>query len=91
MASPETSRGEITSSIDHIRFYGGLSRALYGRAIGVEETSYSIISREPMGIIGHIVPWNYPILLMFRSLAASLAAGNIASVKPASYTPSPPL
>jgi len=80
-------RAEIGSSIDHVRFYAGLSRAVYGRTMGVEPTSFSIIAREPMGVVGHIVPWNYPVLLMFRALAASLAAGNVCVVKPASYTP----
>lgn len=80
-------RAEIVGSADHIRFYAGLARALYGRSIGLDGSSYSIISREPMGLVGHIVPWNYPIMLMFRALAASLAAGNVCIVKPASYTP----
>ena len=81
------SRGEIESSIDHVRFYAGLSRAIYGRAMGVDPNSFSVIAREPVGVVGHIVPWNYPVLLMFRALAASLAAGNVCVVKPASYTP----
>lgn len=80
-------RAEIESSIDHVRFYAGLSRVVYGRSMGVEPTSFSVISREPLGVVGHIVPWNYPVLLMFRALAASLAAGNVCIVKPASYTP----
>jgi betaine-aldehyde dehydrogenase len=81
------SKAEIDSSIDHVRFYAGLSRAVYGRSMGVDSRSFSIIAREPMGVVAHIVPWNYPVLLMFRALAASLAAGNVCIVKPASYTP----
>lgn len=80
-------RAEVESSIDHVRFYAGLSRAVYGKSMSVEPTSFSVISREPVGLVGHIVPWNYPVLLMFRALAASLAAGNVCIVKPASYTP----
>lgn len=80
-------RAEIESSIDHVRFYAGMSRAVYGRSLGVEPNSFSVIAREPMGVVCHIVPWNYPVLLLFRALAASLAAGNACVVKPASYTP----
>jgi len=80
-------RAEVDNSADHLRFYAGLSRNLYGRAFGLSRSSYSIIAREPMGVVGNIVPWNYPLVLLFRSLAASLAAGNVSIIKPASYTP----
>jgi betaine-aldehyde dehydrogenase len=80
-------RAEVESSADHLRFYAGLSRNLYGRSFGLSRSSYSIIAREPMGVVGHIVPWNYPLVLLFRALAASLAAGNVCIIKPASYTP----
>lgn len=80
-------RAEIDNSADHLRYYAGLARNLYGRAFGLNENSYSVIAREPMGVVGHIVPWNYPVLLLFRALAASLAAGNTVVIKPASYTP----
>ena len=80
-------RAEVDSSADHLRYYAGLSRNLYGRAFGLSDSSYSLIVREPMGVVGHIVPWNYPVLLLFRALAASLAAGNVCIIKPASYTP----
>jgi len=80
-------RAEIENSIDHLRYYAGLARNVYGRSFSLAESSFSVIIREPMGVVGHIVPWNYPVLLLFRALAASLAAGNTCVVKPASYTP----
>jgi len=80
-------RAEVENSADHLRYYAGLSRNLYGRSFGLSQSSYSIIAREPMGVVGHIVPWNYPLVLLFRALAASLAAGNVCIIKPASYTP----
>jgi betaine-aldehyde dehydrogenase len=81
------SRSEIENSADHLMYYAGLARNIYGRSFALSDSSYSIIAREPMGVVGHIVPWNYPVLLLFRALAASLAAGNVCIIKPASYTP----
>ena len=83
----ELARGEVYASIDHVRYNAGLARNIRGRSLSVSELSFSIIMREPMGVVGHIVPWNYPMLLLFRALATSLAAGNVCIVKPASYTP----
>ncbi|MDG6933011.1 MAG: aldehyde dehydrogenase [Nitrososphaerota archaeon] len=78
---------EIDISVDYITYYAGLARNVFGRSGSFNQTSYSIIAREPMGIVGHIVPWNFPLILLFRALAASLAAGNVTIIKPASYTP----
>ena len=80
-------QAEVDNSIDHLRYYAGFARTIYGRSMGLTDASFSVLIREPMGVVGHIVPWNYPLVLLFRSLAASLAAGNVAIVKPASYTP----
>ena len=80
-------RGEMDGSIDTIRYNAGLARNVRGSSFSVSENSFSIVVREPMGVVGHIVPWNHPILLLFRGLATALAAGNICIVKPASYTP----
>ena len=80
-------RGEMDGSIDTLRYNAGLARNVRGSSFSVSETSFSIVVREPMGVVGHIVPWNHPILLLFRGLATALAAGNICIVKPASYTP----
>lgn len=78
---------EIESAIDHLRYYSGLARNIYGRAFSISSSNFSVIIREPMGMVAHIVPWNYPVTLLFRSLSAALAAGNICIIKPASYTP----
>ncbi len=80
-------RGEMDGTIDTIRYNAGLARNVRGSSFSVSETSFSVVVREPMGVVGHIVPWNHPILLLFRGLATALAAGNICIVKPASYTP----
>jgi betaine-aldehyde dehydrogenase len=60
---------------------------VYGRSASLSEDSYGIISREAIGVVGIIVPWNWPASLMIRDMAPALAAGNAVIVKPASYTP----
>lgn len=80
-------KAEIDNSADTLRYNAGLARNIRGESFSVSESSFSIIVREPVGVVGHIVPWNRPITLLFRGLATSLAAGNICIVKPASYTP----
>ena len=78
---------EIDIAVDYITYYAGLARNVFGRSGRFNDSSYSIIAREPMGVVGHIVPWNFPLILLFRALAASLAAGNLTLIKPASFTP----
>jgi betaine-aldehyde dehydrogenase len=81
------SRIETGRADSAIRFYAGLARALYGRTLQLSPTTFSMINREPVGVVAVIVPWNWPVTLLIRSLAPALAAGNTAVVKPASYTP----
>jgi len=80
------SQGELLGTIDILEFYAGLARAVYGRSVNLSPTSMSVLLREPLGVVGVIVPWNGPMILMIRSLAPALAAGNVALVKPASIT-----
>ncbi len=80
------SKGEILGSISFLEFYAGLSRAIYGRSINLSPNSMSLLLREPIGVVGIIVPWNGPIILMMRSLAPALAAGNTVIVKPSSLS-----
>jgi len=80
-------RGCISGAIDLVVYYAGAARQVYGRSASISETSYTIISREAIGVVGSIVPWNWPVILMMRDLAPALAAGNALIVKPASYTP----
>jgi betaine-aldehyde dehydrogenase len=80
------SRGEILGSIDFLEFYAGLARTIYGRSVNLSPTSLSLLLREPLGVVGIIVPWNGPIILMMRSLAPALAAGNTVVIKPSSLS-----
>lgn len=81
------SRGEVGAAISEITYYAGLARSASGRMMEPEPGVYSLISREPVGVAAIIVPWNAPVTLLIRSLAAALAAGCTAVVKPAPQTP----
>ena len=74
--------------IDNFRFFAGAARTLEGKAAGnYSGLGTSIIAREPIGVVGAIVPWNYPLYIATWKIAPILAAGNTLVIKPASYTP----
>jgi betaine-aldehyde dehydrogenase len=83
--------------IDNLKFFAGASRILSGTSAGEyvdfhegsehKPMGTSIIRREPVGVVGAIVPWNYPLYIAVWKLAPALAAGNTLVIKPASYTP----
>lgn len=78
---------EIRSSAKMTEYYAGLARLVYGRStvLGAEVTG--VVLREPVGVVAVITPWNWPLVLLVRSLVPALAAGNATIVKPASLTP----
>ncbi|MEI7885418.1 MAG: aldehyde dehydrogenase family protein [Clostridia bacterium] len=78
--------GEIMGAIGYMEFYAAAARTLYGSSLSVDENTISMLCREPVGVIGVIVPWNYPITLLMRDMAPALAAGNTCIVKPAEQT-----
>lgn len=74
--------------IDNLRFFAGAARMLEGKAAAeYSGIGTSFIRREPIGVVGAIVPWNYPLYIAVWKLAPALAAGNAVVIKPASYTP----
>jgi betaine-aldehyde dehydrogenase len=74
--------------VDNLRFFAGCARTLEGRsAAEYSGLGTSVIRREPLGVIGAIVPWNYPLYIAMWKIAPALAAGNTLVVKPASLTP----
>jgi betaine-aldehyde dehydrogenase len=79
-------RGELSGSIDMIQYLAGQARMLFGRSIDPAENIMSVILREPVGVVGIISPWNWPVQLMLRDMIPALAAGNAVVVKPASIT-----
>ncbi|WP_156154008.1 aldehyde dehydrogenase family protein [Domibacillus tundrae] len=81
------SRIELNACIDTLKYFGGMARSVFGRSINLSATSYGIIDKEPIGVVGIISPWNWPAMLMIREAAPALAAGNAVVLKPASRTP----
>ena len=81
-------RDEIPVASDNIRFFAGAARLLEGRAAGEYMRGYtSMIRREPVGIVGQIAPWNYPLMMAIWKIAPALAAGNVVVLKPSEQTP----
>lgn len=78
---------ELRTAIDLFNFYGGLTRSIYGKSSLSEPGKLSITIREPVGIVTIIVPWNAPVVLLARSLAPAMAAGNPIVIKPSSLAP----
>jgi 1-pyrroline dehydrogenase len=81
-------RDEMPVSADNFRFFAGAARILEGKATGEYMRGYtSWIRREPVGIVGGITPWNYPLMMAVWKVAPALAAGNVQVLKPSEQTP----
>ncbi|MGZ8463168.1 MAG: aldehyde dehydrogenase family protein [Candidatus Deferrimicrobiaceae bacterium] len=78
---------DIPLAIDHYRYFAGVLRNLQGTTQTVDPTMLHFTLREPLGVVGHILPWNFPLLLAAWKLAPALAAGNTVVMKPAEQTP----
>ncbi|HET8593358.1 MAG TPA: gamma-aminobutyraldehyde dehydrogenase [Solirubrobacterales bacterium] len=79
---------EIPFMVDNLRFFAGAARCLEGKAAGEYTEGYtSMIRREPVGVVGQITPWNYPLMMAIWKIAPALAAGNTVVLKPAETTP----
>jgi 1-pyrroline dehydrogenase len=79
---------ELPPCVDHLRFFAGAARLLEGKAAGEYMRGYtSMIRREPIGVVGSIAPWNYPLMMAIWKVAPALAAGNCVVLKPSEWTP----
>src|SRR5438034_6571091 len=79
---------EMPPCVDNLRFFAGAARTLEGRAAGEYMRGYtSMIRREPIGVVGSIAPWNYPLMMAIWKVAPALAAGNCVILKPSEWTP----
>src|SRR5205807_5183656 len=79
---------EIPFIVDNLRFFAGAARTLEGRSAGEYVSGYtSLIRREPVGVIGQITPWNYPLMMAIWKIGPALATGNTIVLKPAETTP----
>jgi acyl-CoA reductase-like NAD-dependent aldehyde dehydrogenase len=88
MGKPISSaRWEIGAVANTMEYYAGAANKLMGETIPVSKPGFDFTLREPIGVVGLIVPWNFPLMLASWKMGPALAAGNTAILKPASYTP----
>ena len=80
-------RGEVIGASLVFDYYAGAANKIFGQTIPVSKPGLDLTLREPIGVVGLIVPWNFPLLMASWKVAPALAAGNTAILKPASYTP----
>ena len=83
----ETLAADIPLAIDHFRYFAGCIRAQEGSLGELDETTVSYQFHEPLGVVGQIIPWNFPLLMAAWKLAPALATGNCIVMKPAEQTP----
>lgn len=80
--------GEIPFGVDNLRFFAGAARSLDGTGAGNLSTGYtSLLLRRPVGVVGSITPWNFPLIMAIWKLGPAVAAGNAVVIKPAPPTP----
>ena len=83
----ETLNADLPLFVDHFRYFAGCIRAQEGSAAELDATTASYHFHEPYGVVGQIIPWNFPLLMAAWKLAPALAAGNCVVMKPAEQTP----
>ncbi len=83
----ETLNADIPLAVDHFRYFAGVLRAQEGSLSQIDEDTVAYHFHEPLGVVGQIIPWNFPILMAVWKLAPALAAGNAVVLKPAEQTP----
>ena len=83
----ETMNADIPLTIDHFRYFAGAIRAQEGGISEIDHDTVAYHFHEPLGVVGQIIPWNFPILMAAWKLAPALAAGNCVVLKPAEFTP----
>jgi 1-pyrroline dehydrogenase len=84
----EAMRDEIPFLVDNLRFFAGAARCMEGRAAGEYMAGYtSMLRREPIGVVGQVAPWNYPLMMAVWKIGPALAAGNTVVLKPSEQTP----
>lgn len=83
----ETLNADIPLAVDHFRYFAGCIRAQEGTMGEIDENTVAYHFHEPLGVVGQIIPWNFPILMATWKIAPALAAGNCIVMKPAEQTP----
>ncbi len=83
----ETTAADMPLAVDHFRYFAGALRAQEGAISEIDHDTIAYHFHEPLGVVGQIIPWNFPILMAVWKLAPALAAGNCVVLKPAEQTP----
>ncbi len=83
----ETTAADLPLAIDHFRYFAGALRAQEGSLSEIDHDTVAYHFHEPLGVVGQIIPWNFPLLMAVWKLAPALAAGNCVVLKPAEQTP----
>jgi aldehyde dehydrogenase len=83
----ESTFADLPLAVDHFRYFAGCIRAQEGGISEIDSQTYAYHFHEPLGVVGQIIPWNFPILMAVWKLAPALAAGNCVVLKPAEQTP----
>ena len=83
----ETLNADLPLAVDHFRYFAGAIRAQEGSLSEIDEDTVAYHFHEPLGVVGQIIPWNFPVLMAVWKLAPALAAGNAVVLKPAEQTP----
>ncbi|KAI0791845.1 aldehyde dehydrogenase [Abortiporus biennis] len=81
------SRADVPSSIDTIKYYAGWADKIHGSTIETTEDKLVYTRHEPIGVVGQIIPWNFPLMMMAWKLGPALATGNTIVLKPSEFTP----
>lgn len=83
----ETMAADLPLAVDHFRYFAGCIRAQEGSLSQIDDDTVAYHFHEPLGVVGQIIPWNFPLLMATWKLAPALAAGNCVVLKPAEQTP----
>jgi aldehyde dehydrogenase len=83
----ETLAADLPLAVDHFRYFAGATRTLGGRSTEIDKDTVAYHFHEPLGVVGQIIPFNFPLLMAAWKIAPALAAGNCTVIKPASPTP----
>ena len=83
----ETLAADLPLAVDHFRYFAGVLRAQEGTISQIDADTVAYHFHEPLGVVGQIIPWNFPLLMAAWKMAPALAAGNCVVLKPAEQTP----
>ena len=82
----ETMNLDVPLAIDHFKYFAGVIRAETDEAVMIDEKTMSIVLSEPLGVVGQVIPWNYPILMAAWKIAPAIVSGNTVVIKPSEMT-----